>query len=167
MRYLLREKLIAIGDDFTVKDEHGRDVYYVDQKLLRIRDELQIRDMQDREVALVKRKLLALRPVYEIWRDGQQLAVVRKAFIKFIRDKFEVDVPGPDDLEIKGNILDHEYTFRRGNDEVAHVSRHWVSLTDTYGVDIREGEDDVLILASAVVIDRVIHEERAARERQD
>ncbi|MCL5997642.1 MAG: LURP-one-related family protein [Chloroflexi bacterium] len=154
----MREKLIAIGDDFTIKDERGRDVYFVDNKLLRIRDELQFQDMQGNELAVIKRKLLTLRPVYEIWRDGQQVAVVRRSFIRIIRDKFEVDVPGPDDLEIHGDFLQHEYSFRRGGEDIAHVSKRWIALTDTYGVDIREGEDEVLILASAIVIDRVSHD---------
>jgi uncharacterized protein YxjI len=32
-----------------------------------------------------------------------------------------------------------------------------ISWTDTYGVEIADGEDDVLILASTVVIDMVCH----------
>ena len=37
------------------------------------------------------------------------------------------------------------------------MSKKWFSLADTYAVDIEPGEDDVLILASAVVIDLVSH----------
>jgi uncharacterized protein YxjI len=33
----------------------------------------------------------------------------------------------------------------------------WFSFSDTYGIDVAPGEDDVLILASAVVIDQVCH----------
>jgi uncharacterized protein YxjI len=33
----------------------------------------------------------------------------------------------------------------------------WFRLTDTYGVEIADGEDPVLILASAVVIDMICH----------
>ena len=39
---------------------------------------------------------------------------------------------------------------------VAVASKQFFSWTDTYGVDIENGEDDVLILASAVVIDMVL-----------
>ncbi|MGB8356173.1 MAG: hypothetical protein WCD79_19910 [Chthoniobacteraceae bacterium] len=39
----------------------------------------------------------------------------------------------------------------------AEVSKRWFALTDTYGVDIAENEDDLLILASTVVIDMVCH----------
>jgi uncharacterized protein YxjI len=40
---------------------------------------------------------------------------------------------------------------------VAEVSKQWFTLADTYGVQISQGEDDVLILASTVVIDMACH----------
>lgn len=39
------------------------------------------------------------------------------------------------------------------------MSKRWFTWTDTYGVDIQQGEDDVLLLATAVVIDMVCHQE--------
>lgn len=62
-------------------------------------------------------------------------------------------------MEAKGNFLDHEYTFTRHGSVVASVSKKWFSWTDTYGIEIGADEDDVLILASAVVIDLVCHSE--------
>lgn len=167
MRYQIREKLIAIGEDSTIKDERGQDVYWVDNKLFRIRSEFQLKNMQGQVLAVIQRKLLALRPVWEIWRDGKQVAVVRRSFIKIFRDKFEVDVPGPDDLEIGGDIFNHNYTFRRGGQDVAQVSKAWIALTDTFGVDIRTGEDDVLILASVIVIDQVADQEHREHEEHE
>jgi uncharacterized protein YxjI len=40
---------------------------------------------------------------------------------------------------------------------VAQVSKQWFAWSDTYGVQISPGEDDVLILASTVVIDMACH----------
>ena len=68
-----------------------------------------------------------------------------------------MDVPGPDDLEAQGNFLDMEFTFTRARQLVAEVSKRWFTFADTYGVDVQDGEDDVLILASTVVIDMVCH----------
>ena len=85
---------------------------------------------------------------------------MKKSLFTFIHCKFTVDVPGPDDLEAAGNFLDHEYSFSRGGRPVANVSKRWFSWTDTYGVEIADGEDDVLILASTVVIDMVCHGDR-------
>ena len=75
----------------------------------------------------------------------------------FLRCAFTVDVPGPGDLEARGSLLDHEYTFQRGDQTVATVSKRWFSLSDSYGIDIADGENVVLILASAVVIDLCCH----------
>lgn len=93
-------------------------------------------------------------------RNGAVAAVVKKHLFTLFHCKFTVDVPGPDDLEAEGNFLDMEYVFRRGTQPVAEVSKRWFAWTDTYGVDVREGEDAVLILASTVVIDMVCHADR-------
>ncbi len=122
-------------------------------------DKLSFQDMQKNELAFIRQKLLSWGPTYEIEVHGRLVAVVKKKLFTFLRCKFTVDVPGPDDLEAQGSFLDHEYAFERQGREVAQVSKRWFSWTDTYGVDIADGEDDVLILASAVVIDMVCHQE--------
>jgi uncharacterized protein YxjI len=103
--------------------------------------------------------LLSWGPTYEIEAHGRLMAVVKKELFTLFRCKFTVDVPGPNDLEAQGDFLDHEYTFERQGHAAAQVSKRWFSWTDTYGVEIAAGEDDVLILASAVVIDMVCHQE--------
>jgi uncharacterized protein YxjI len=159
MRYQIKEKLLCLGDDFRIKDENGRDVFLVDGKAFTLlREKLSFQDMEGRELAFIRERVLSLRKSYEIHRDGQLAAVVKKDLFNFLRCHFTVDVPGPDDLEATGSFLDREYTFKRGGRKVASVSRKWFSLTDSYGVDIAEGEDDVLILASTVVIDQICHD---------
>lgn len=157
MRYLMRERILSWGDDFTIKDANGNDVFSVDGKVFSFGDKLSFKDRIGEEVAFIDQKLLSFGPQYEIRRGGETIAVVRKHLFTLFRARFTVDVPGPNDLEARGNFLDHEYAFERGGREVARVSKKWFSLADTYAVDIDEGEDDVLILASAVVIDLVSH----------
>lgn len=158
MRYTMRQDLIAFGDDFTIQDESGREVYKVDGKAFTLmREKLAFEDMQGKELAFIRERLISLTDSYEILRDGKVAAVVKKDLINLFRCGFTVDVPGPDDLEAKGNLLEHEYSFLRGSREVATVSKRWFTIRDTYGIDIAEGEDPVLILASAVVIDLICH----------
>jgi uncharacterized protein YxjI len=154
VRYQLRRKLFALGDDFTVKDETGADRYIVDGKVFSIGHKVVIEDMQGNEEATIHQRIIALLPTYEITRHGQELAEVRKKLTLF-REGFTVDIPGPDDLEVQGDLLDHEYVFTRGGQTVATVSKQWFSLMDSYGVEVASGVDDVLILASAIVIDLV------------
>jgi uncharacterized protein YxjI len=157
MRYIMRERILSWGDDFTIKDADGRDAYYVDGKVFSLGKKLVFKDMAGLELARIEQKLLSLGPQYEVIQGGATVAVVKKHLFTLFRAKFTVDVPGPDDLEATGNFLDHEYAFVRGGREVARASKKWVSLSDTYSIDIDEPEDAVLILAAAVVIDLVSH----------
>jgi uncharacterized protein YxjI len=157
MRYVMKQKLFCWGDDFTIKNEAGQDAFFVDGRAFSIGNKLSFQDLQGNELAFIRQKLLAWGPTYEVTRGGQLLAVVKKQLFTLFRCKFTVDVPGPDDLEAQGNFLDMEYSFTRAGRQVAEVSKRWFSWTDTYGVDIAEGEDQVLILAATVVIDMVCH----------
>src|SRR5207237_10674386 len=111
----------------------------------------------------IRQKVSSITPTYEISRNGEVAAVGKRRLFGLVHHRFSVDVPGPDDLEAEGNFLDHEYTFRRGDRVVASVSKKWLSLADTYGIDVGEGEDDVLILACAVVIDQACHPDEEQR----
>ena len=153
MRYLMKEKILSWGDDYRIKDESGRDVFYVDGKALSFGDKLTFQDMAGNELALIDQKLLSVGPTYEIYRGGERVAVVKKKLFTLLRTRFTVDVPGPDDLEAVGDFIGKDYTFHRAGREVARASRKWFRMADTYGVEVAPGEDDVLILASAVVID--------------
>lgn len=157
MRYVMKQKFWSWGDDFTIKDENGRDIYFVDGRAFSWGDKLSFQDMQRNELAFIRQKLLSWGPTYEIERNGKTAAIVKKHLFTLLRCRFTVDVPGPDDIEAAGNFIDREYTFERQGRTVAEVSKRWFTWTDTYGIDVAPGEDDLLILASAVVIDMVCH----------
>lgn len=155
MRYLMQQQFFSLGGAFRVKNDEGQEVFSVEGAPFGFGHQLTFRDAAGRELAFIRQKLLSWGPTYEIYRDGQLFAVVRKELFSFFKHVFTVDVPGPDDLDAEGDFRDLEFTFSRGGRTVAAVSRRWFSWADTYGVEIVEGEDDVLILASCVVIDMV------------
>lgn len=157
MRYVMKQKLFSFGEDFNIQDADGKDVFFVDGKAFSFGDQLSFRDLAGNELVSIRQRLLSWGPTYEIYWKGELYAVVKKELFTFFKCRFTVDVPGPDDLDAEGDFLDHEYVFRRGDRTVAAVSKQWFSWSDTYGVDIAEGEDDVLILASTVVIDMACH----------
>ena len=164
MRYVMKEKLFDFGDDFVIRDENGREAFYVDGRVLAIGDKLVFKDREGRELARIEKKLLSWGTTYEVYRGGRQVATVKKSLFSFLHCTFTVDVPGPGDLEARGDFLDHEYTFTCGDDVVARVSKKWFSWRETYGIDIREGEDEVLLLACAVVIERSCHDEEEGHD---
>ncbi|MEO8031817.1 MAG: LURP-one-related family protein [Gemmatimonadota bacterium] len=157
MQYQMRQKLFAWGDDFTIKTADGADAYFVDGKALSLGSQLSFQDMQGRELAFIKQKLLAWGPTYELHRDGQLAALVKQQLFTLFHCTFSIDVPGPDDLVAKGDFTDHEYRLLRGDRTAATISKQWFSWTDSYGVEVADGEDPVLILASTVIIDMACH----------
>ena len=158
-RYKIRQQLIAIGDDFWIENSEGKRVFKVDGKVLRIRKTLVFEDANGRTLCQLKERLLTIKDTMAIEDgDGREIAVVKKALIAPLRDRWDVNVKNGEDLVVQGNILDHEYTVKLRGKKVAQVSKKWFRLTDTYGVEIDEGQNDILILAVAVAIDSMAHD---------
>ena len=163
MRYVMRQKLLSLADNFTIKNEQEQDVFLVKGKLFSFGDKLSFQDLAGNELVFIDQRLLNWSPTYEIWKQGELLAVVKRELFSFIHHRFTVDVPGPNDLEAEGDFLDHEYMITRGGSVVATVSKRWFSWADTYGIEVADGEDDVLVLATAVVVDMVCHDDNKRR----
>jgi len=158
--FVIKERFFSIGDDFDVLDEHGAKVFHVDGKVFSVRNKVVIEDASGHEVATLHRHLVALRPTYEIRIGGEKAAEVRKKLLTPFRDKFTIDVPGPDDLEMKGDLLDHEYVIERGGTEVASVSKRWLTIRDTYAVQVTAGVDPLLIIGSVLALDLAMNRDK-------
>jgi uncharacterized protein YxjI len=158
VRYQMRQKIFSIGDDYWIENEQGERVFKVDGKALRVRETMIIEDLTGAELCKIHQKMLRLRDTMEIERDGDTLATVKKAMITPLRERFSVDVRHGDDLEVHGNIVDHEYRIERGGDKIAEVSKRWFRVRDTYGIEIAPGQDDALILAVTACLDRMSHD---------
>jgi len=156
LRFRLQEKLISIGDDYWVEDESGTRAFKVNGKALRLRDTWVLEDPRGREVAKIQEKKLSIRDKVVIDLDGRQ-ATVKKALIG-IRDRFHVEVSGGKDLKVHGNIVDHEYEIERDGHTIAEISKRWFRVRDTYGVEVREPADVVLLLAITVAVDALAHD---------
>jgi uncharacterized protein YxjI len=154
----MQEKLFAIGDDFWIENEGGERAFKVNGKVLRVRDTLALESPNGQELYSIQQKMLHVRDTMEIERGGRKVATVKKALVTPLRDRFSIDVEDGEDMEAKGNIVDHEYKIERDGDEVAQVSRRWFRVRDTYGVEITPGQDDALILATVVCIDQMTHD---------
>lgn len=155
-RYQMREKLISIGDDFWIENESGQKAFKVDGKALRVRQTLKFENPKGQALCQIQERMLRVKDSMEVEdAQGHQVAMVKKALISPIRDRFTVKIKNGPDLEVKGNILDHEYTIGEGRDKIAEVSKKWFRLRDTYGVEIEPGQDDIVILAVTVCIDQM------------
>jgi uncharacterized protein YxjI len=167
IRYKMRQNLVAIGDDFAIENEAGQKVYKVDGKVLRIRDTLHFKDMDGKLLCQIKERLIAITDTMTVDDgEGKHLATIHKALISPLVDRYSVKVKDGPDLHITGNLLDFEYDIKDGRDKVAEISKKWFRITDTYGVEIAPGQNEVLVLAITVAIDMLVHKEKNRQQKE-
>jgi uncharacterized protein YxjI len=158
-RYKMREKIVAIGDDYWIEDYAGKKVFKVDGKALRVRNTLIIKSMEGQDLYKIQERMLHIKDTMEIEHgSGGTAATIKKALITPLRDRWTVNVPGGQDWDVQGNILDHEYRIDAGRERVAEVSKKWFRVRDTYGVEIQPGYDDALVLTVTAAIDQMSHD---------
>jgi uncharacterized protein YxjI len=154
-QYQMREKLASIGDDFWIEDNAGNKAFKVDGKALRARNTLVLQDKDGQDLYKIQEKMLRIKDTMEIEKGaGGTAATIKKAMIG-PRDRWKVEIPGGEDWEIQGNLLDHEYQIEQGREKVAEVSKKWFRVRDSYGVEIAPGQDDALVLAITAAIDQM------------
>ena len=160
-RYQMRQRLVSIGDDYNIDNDRGEHAFKVDGKALRVRNTLIFEDPKGHELCKIQERMLRVKDTMEIeGPNGENLATVKKALITPIRDRWTVKVGNGPDLDVQGNILDHEYTIEDGRHKVAEVSKKWFRVADTYGVEIEPAQNDVVILAATVAVDMMAHPDK-------
>jgi uncharacterized protein YxjI len=151
MKYALKQKWMSLKDDFPIVDEKGLEAFRVDGSAAAGK-KLSFRDRRDNELAFISQKMHSTGPAFEIYHGDDLQAVVRQDGFSLQRCKFACDGSAPDDLHAEGNLTAREYTFTREGRPVGRVSKSLFGA-DTYGVEVGRGEDELMLLASAFVID--------------
>jgi uncharacterized protein YxjI len=154
MRFVMRESIISIGGDAAITDEQGHEVYFVDGKALALMRKLELKDTNGHVLTTIHRRI-GLRPTFEIDQNEKTAARVVKSWLTIVVDRFTIDMPGQENIEARGDILQHNYSISRGGRTIAQISKAWIALSDVYGIDIAEGEDMPLLLSIAVAIDEI------------
>ncbi|GLW50525.1 hypothetical protein Stsp02_61860 [Streptomyces sp. NBRC 14336] len=162
MRFLVRDRLLGFGDDYWIEDDRGEKVFLVDGKAMRLRDTFELKDRQGRVLIDIRRKMFALRDTMVIERGDEPLATVRRKRLSLLRNHYRVSLAdGSTVLDVSGRILDREFAVEYEGELLAVVSRRWLTVRETYGVDVvREDADPALLIAVAVCVIHLAEKER-------
>ena len=138
MRYVLKQKLLSWGDDFTIRNDRDERVFFVDGKAFSFGDKLSFQDTAGHELAFIRQKLLAWGPTYEIHRGGRLEAVVKKKLFTFLH------CPGLDatnnaaERAIRGMVIARKVWGGNRTWEGAHTQQILASVLRTCG---QQGKD--------------------------
>ena len=157
-RFQMRQRMVSIGDDYWIANEAGERVYRVDGKAMRLRNTLDLEDAHGTQLCRIQTRVLHVRDSMAIEdAEGERLALVHKALISQLRERWKVDREHGDDWTVQGSIADHEYDIEADGRKIAQVSKKWFRVRDTYGVEVAPGEDPALVLAVTVAVDTMAH----------
>ncbi|MDA3874689.1 MAG: LURP-one-related family protein [Kiritimatiellae bacterium] len=149
--------MFSLGDQFSIQSESGQDLFFVKSKLLSFGKKLYFQDVAGHVLAFIQQKVPALLSTYRIFREGAPAADLKKRFT-FFKSAFDFQVSQLGMVDVSGNFFAHEFTFNHRGRRLATVSKKMWAWSDSYGVSITEGVDDVLFLAATIVIDQVLHD---------
>ena len=157
-RYLMRQRIFALGQDFDITNAAGQPVYRIQGKVRIIKEALKFYDMQGNLLYKLDEKVLRIRESFDILKpDGSVAAKVHNAIFDPLRERFTIEIPGGEQMTTMGKVIWAQYDVIRGGQPVAKISKQfsWVGR-DQYVVDVLHGQDDCLILAITVVIDMMV-----------
>lgn len=161
MKYVVHDKIFAIGDDYWIEDESGRQAFLVDGKALRMRDTLELKDPDGMVLITLREKMFSLRDAMKIERDGETLATIHRKRLSLLRNHYRVTLAEGTELDVSGKILDREFAVEYDGELLAHISRRWFRVRETYTVNVvREDADPPLMIAVAVCVIRMEEKER-------
>ena len=157
-RYIMRQRLMAFGQDFNINNAAGQPCFKIDGKVRMVKESLKFRDMQGNMLYKLDEKVLRIRESFDIlYPDGRLAAKVHNAIIDPLREKFTIEIPGKENMITRGKVMWAQYDILRNQTQVGKISKQfsWIGR-DQYVVDVLHGEDDCLILAVTVVIDMMV-----------
>ena len=109
----------------------------------------------------IHKKMLALRDTMVIERGGEPLATIRRKRLSLLRNHYRVALADGTELDVSGKILDREFVVEYDGELLAHISRRWLRVRETYGVDVvRDDADPALLIAVAVCVIHLAERER-------
>jgi uncharacterized protein YxjI len=152
-RFVVKSKFGA-GRDFTVRDLDDQQVYLVDGKM-GTRPKAEITDASGAVVYTVKGHLLGIPKQMTISNAaGEEVAALKAQVFSPIKSKMTLSMAGGHEWSLEGSFLEKDYSIAADGTEVVHISQKWVTVRDSYTVDVAAGADPALALAIVWAVDR-------------
>lgn len=162
MKLYIKEKFFSWTDKFTVKDENGNDKYFVEGELFSWGKKLHVYDRTGREVAFIKQELFTFLPRYHVYCEDMEVAEIKKEFTFFF-PKYSIEGLG---WEIEGAFMAHEYEITKHGQPIVSISKEWMTWGDSYELDIKNPNDEIIALAVVLTIDCVMESNSGAVSSQ-
>jgi uncharacterized protein YxjI len=163
VKFVMRERVFGIGEDFWIEDETGQKAFLVDGKALRLRQTFELKGPEGEVLAVIRKKMISVRDTMVIERDGDTVAKVHRKLFSPLRHKMVIELADGQEWTATGDIIDKSYSIESDDGPVAETSRKWFRIRESYGIQV-DHPDVPLVLSVAVAVDELAAD---ARDKDD
>jgi len=166
-KYIIEQKLVALRDTYGVKDLNGNLLGYVKAKIVSFGPKFWFEDLNGVQLGEIDGKVVSIHNEYEVKdQNGQLKAKIKKKILKLIGSEWWMeDAQGQQIAKVKGNYTEHDYQILAPDGNfIAQIHKKWVSLRDSYNIEImRPDFDHFLILSFVIAMDHVEQKNNQSR----
>lgn len=157
MKYYLRQRIFAFTDTYDITDAEKQPLYRVKSKLFTIGSKITLMGLGNEPLYFINQKIWHFMPHYQIEKDGQIVGMVKRKFSFFPKFEFEGALG---QFSVEGNIFAWDFAILHNGHTVATLHKKFISLTDSYEIDVLDESLVQEILTLVLVIDTSIHNNR-------
>lgn len=157
----MKEKVFTLRANFSIKDENDMDVFFVKGKFLSFGHKATLMDSNEKELMYIEQKVLTFLPEYHVFDENHDEIGMLKKKLTFFKPSYYI-TSNFGEYEISGDVWSHAFTISKNGKVCAEVSKKWFSLSDTYGMDIKDDENVPFLIAMIIAIDFIMDDTQHA-----
>lgn len=153
-RYLVKSKFGA-GRDFAALDpDTEQQRYFVDGKI-GVRPKADVQGPDGSILYQVTGKLMGI-PKQMVITDaaGAEVASLKAKVFSPIKTRMTMQTASGEPWQLEGSFIEKNYNVTSGGRPIVAITQKWVTVRDTYTLDVAEGVDAALALAILWAVDR-------------
>lgn len=152
----LKQKLFAwFRQQYEIKDLDDNLAFYI-KPLFSFFPKYEIHNKEGVLAYTVKQRPFRLFKRYDILNTNNELVfAVKQKFSPFFPKAKITNATKDRQMKVGGNILAHEFEISEGEEVLAKVSKKYISLTDSYTLEIFDEENAALYVAIAMIYDAI------------
>ena len=153
-RFLVRSKL-GVGRDFRVLDPHTEEERYLVDGKWGLRPKAEVQDASGVVRAEVRGTATGIKKELTVTdASGAELASLKGKFFSPVRNTMTVTLSTGEEWLLTGSIMERNYQVTSAGRPVIDITQKWVTVRDTFTLDVADGVDPVLALAVLWGVDR-------------
>lgn len=162
MKLRMKAKIASIHHKLEVTDEHKRPVYHIKSKVFSLHDVTYLTRADGEEVATITRKVASLHDTHFIELSGGMTVELSAELFYLTKDVLNIEALG---WQLEGDLIQHDYRLVEMDTErtLARTHRKWLTLHNTYEIEILAEEKADVIVAVLVALDKIVEDRERVR----